>query len=66
MEGTRLMSSAEYRNATRRDPKGSFEITDSMTGLRVGHLIDLSGSATSSAQVAAVLCTSPATFSCSG
>ncbi len=43
MEGPRLMSSAEYRNATRRDLKGSFEITDSMTGLRVGHLIDLSG-----------------------
>lgn len=37
------MSSADYRNATRRDLKGSFEVTDSMTGLRVGHLFDLSG-----------------------
>lgn len=37
------MNSADYRNATRRDLKGSFEVTDSMTGLRVGHLIDLSG-----------------------
>ena len=37
------MNSADYRNATRRELKGSFEVTDSMTGLRVGHLIDLSG-----------------------
>lgn len=37
------MSSADYRNATRRELKGSFEVTDSMTGLRVGHLVDLSG-----------------------
>ena len=42
MEGTRHMSSADYRNAIRRELRGSFEVTDSMTGLRVGHLIDLS------------------------
>lgn len=37
------MNSADYRNATRRELRGSFEVTDCMTGLRVGHLIDLSG-----------------------
>ena len=42
MEVARLMSSAEYRNATRRELRGSFEVTDCMTGLRVGHLVDLS------------------------
>ena len=36
------MSSADYRNAVRRELRGSFEVTDSMTGLRVGHLVDLS------------------------
>lgn len=37
------MNTTDYRNAIRRDLKGSFEVTDSMTGLRIGHLIDLSG-----------------------
>lgn len=37
------MNSADYRNAARRELRGSFEVIDCMTGLRVGHLLDLSG-----------------------
>lgn len=36
--------SAEYRNTARREIHGHFEVVDSMTGQRIGHLIDLSAS----------------------
>lgn len=36
------MSSAEFRNATRREVDGVFEVVDTMTELRVGQLVDLS------------------------
>lgn len=38
------MNNAEYRNATRRDIHGSFEVIDTMTGQRIGQLLDLSAS----------------------
>ena len=38
------MNNAEYRNATRRDIHGSFEVVDTMTGQRIGQLLDLSAS----------------------
>ena len=36
------MTGAEFRNDARRELRCRFEVIDSMTGLRVGHLIDLS------------------------
>ncbi len=36
------MNGSEFRNDARRELRGRFEITDSMTGLRIGRLVDLS------------------------
>ena len=38
------MNNAEYRNATRRDIHASFDVVDTMTGQRIGQLLDLSAS----------------------
>lgn len=38
------MNSAEYRNVKRRELRGTFEVIDCMTDLRIGHLLDLSAS----------------------